>query len=143
MVKKNTVRGFSPARKFAWNKEAEIGGLWRDIEDGAAQLKIARFNNPEHTAFLRQVREENLKLIEVGGKEADEFLTDLGNKAMSKYILTDWKGIQDADGNEVEYSADVAYEMMTAYPEFSELVFSLSLDTERYRLYQEDKAAKN
>lgn len=141
---KTKSKGFSPARKFAWNTETQTEGLWREIDDGAAKLKIARFNNPEHQAYLRQLREENAKLLEnPDSEESQTKLGEIANKAMAAHILKDWEGIQDEEGNEIAFSEDAAYQLLSDYEEFSNLVFSLSTEVEQYRKYKEADAVKN
>jgi hypothetical protein len=141
---KTKPKGFSPARKFAWNTETQTEGLWREIDDGAAKLKIARFNNPEHQAYLRRLREENAKLLEnPDSEESQTKLNEIASKAMAAHILKDWEGIQDEEGNDLPYSKEAAYQLLSDYEEFSNLVFSLSTDVEQYRKYKEADAVKN
>lgn len=137
-------KGFSPARKFAWNTEAQTEGLWREIDDGAAKLKIARFNHPEHQAYLRRLREENAKLLEnPDSEESQTKLNEIASKAMAAHILKDWEGIQDEEGNDLPYSEEAAYQLLSDYEEFSNLVFYLSTEVEQYRKYKEADAVKN
>ena len=141
---KSKSKGFSPARKFAWNTEAQTEGLWRDIEGGEAKLKIARFNNPEHQAYLRRLREENSKLLEnPDSEESQAKLAEIANKAMAAHILKDWEGIQDEESNDLPFSEEAAYQLLSEYEEFSNLVFSLSTEAEQYRKYKEADAVKN
>ena len=62
---------------------------------------------------------------------------------MAAHILKDWEGIQDEEGNEIAFSEDAAYQLLSDYEEFSNLVFSLSTEVEQYRKYKEADAVKN
>ena len=138
------LKGFSPARKFAWDKGAEEQGVWRTVFDGAAELKIARFNNPKHNALLRRLRDENEELLKDETTEkAQSKLLEISGLAMAETVLTDWRGILDEDGNELPYSNEAAYDLLKNYEEFADLVFNLSLETEQYRRFKEGEAVKN
>jgi len=138
------LKGFSPARKFAWGKGAEEQGVWRTVFDGAAELKIARFNNPKHNALLRRLRDENEELLKDETTEkAQSKLLEISGLAMAETVLTDWRGILDEDGNELPYSKEAAYDLLKNYEEFADLVFNLSLETEQYRRFKEGEAVKN
>ena len=134
------LAGFSPARKFSWNSEAESEGIWREAFGGTARLKVARFNNPAHTA-MRSEHEEVLKNRE--SEEGLRVLALIRNQAMASHILKGWEGIQDEDGKELPFSVEAAEDLMTRFEEFGNTVFQLSLDAEQYRKYREDDAVKN
>lgn len=141
---KQALKGFSPVRRFAWNKELETQGVWREIEDGAAKLKIARFNNPDHVSTLQKLRlEHEEELRNPDTEEAQKLTLELSTRAMAQSVLVGWEGILDEEGKELPYSAEAAFELLTELDEFSGLVFNLSLENEQYRKFQEDKAAKN
>lgn len=142
MTKK--LKGFSPARKFAWDTEATEQGVWRSVFDGAAELKIARFNNPKHNALLRRLREENDELLKDDSTdEAQAKLLEISGLALAETVLVDWRGILDEDGNELPYSKEAAYDLLKNYEEFADLVFNLSLESEQYRRFKEGEALKN
>lgn len=143
MTKK--VKGFSPARKFKYDDKALNEGTWVEIEDGAAKLLIARFNNEAHAEYLRKERAKNTKLLEDDSSaESQKLLRDLGNRAMAKFVLKGWEGILDEDGeSELPYSEEAAFKLLDELEDFSNLVFSLSMEASRYRMYEEGRAVKN
>ena len=144
-MSKTKVKGFSVARSFKNDEAAVNNGVWREVFDGSARLLVARYNNDAHTAYLRTERAKEAKLLENSeSEEAQKFLEDLGNRALAKHILKGWEGILDEDGEtEVLFSEEAAYKLLTDYVEFSNLVFSLSMEVDQYRAYAEGKAVKN
>ena len=138
------LAGFSPARKFSWNHEAESEGVWREAFGGTARLKVARFNNPAHTAMLRKLRSEHEEALKnPESEEGQRVLALIGNQAMAAHILKGWEGIQDEEGKELPFSVEAAEYLMNRFEEFGNTVFQLSLDAEQYRKYREDDAVKN
>lgn len=138
------LKGFSPVRKFSWDTEAAEQGVWRTVFDGAAELKIARFNNPKHNAMLRRLREENEDVLKDDTtEEAQAKLLEISGLAMAETVLTDWRGILDEDGNELPYSKEAAFDLLKNYEEFADVVFNLSLETEQYRRFKESESVKN
>ena len=143
-AKKSALKGFSPVRRYTMDSDAETKGVWRDIEGGAARLKLARFNNPEHTALLRSLRNEHAEVLEnPSTPEAQKVLEQIGNQALAAHILLDWEGILGEDGESPLPFTPENVAALLALEEFSALVFSLSTEVEQYRKYKEEKAVKN
>lgn len=148
MAAKQKLKGFSPTRRYKNDSAAVSGGVWRDYADGAARLLVARYQNPEHEAFIRAEREKHPEFTEGGEKadtaEAKAFFLELGNRGLAQFILKGWEGILDEDGEtELKYSSEAAFKLLTELEEFSDDVFRLSLEAEQYRAYKADAAVKN
>lgn len=144
MAKKEALKGFSPLRRYKNDDAAVEQGVWREVEGGAAKLLIARFNNSAHQEYLRAERVKHANKLSENSKDNDDFLIELGNRAMSKHILKGWEGILDEDGvTPLPFNEDNAYKLLSEVEEFSTLVFNLSMDAEQYRLYREEDAVKN
>lgn len=143
MAKKQTLKGFSPIRAFKNDDVAVSNGVWRDIEDGAAKLLIARWGNPAHQEYLRVQREQNIDVLDKDNDESKALWDEISNRSISMHILKGWEGILDENGKAIEFTSEVAYDLLSQLPEFSNLVFSLSTESEQYRFFREREAVKN
>jgi hypothetical protein len=52
---------------------------------------------------------------------------------MAKFVLLDWKNIQDDDNKDVPYSKEMALKWLTEHSDFYRLVLDLSQDAGLYR----------
>ena len=112
-------------------------GVW--MEHDGAQFLIARFGNIKFVNYLEKLRRPYERVISNGTISNDK-LTEIGCRAIAKYILLDWKGLT-VNGKEVPYSEDKAFELliMPNAEEFRNLISNLSQDVEQYR---EDSVSK-
>ena len=112
-------------------------GVWMEYD--GAQFKIARFGNPQFVKYAEALRRPYQRQIDNGTLSVEK-QTELGAKAMARYILLGWEGFT-VDGKEVKYSEDKALELLS-HPdadEFRNVISSLSQDVEAFR---EDKVSQ-
>lgn len=143
MTKKSTLKGFSPVRKFKNDDDAISNGVWREIEDGAAKLLIARWNNPAHQAYMRAQHELHGKVLEKDDDVSAKKWEEITNFALANHILKGWDGIVDEYGDALPFSAETALQLIADLPEFGNLVFQLSSEVEQYRAFKVADAVKN
>lgn len=142
MTAKKSPKGFSIARKYAMNTDAEVNGLWRDYEEGS-RLLVARYGNTEFGKLERQLRTELAKQLESEDESVREEATiKLNVRLFAQTILKGWENILDEDGEPVAYSTQAAEEFLQ-YPEFFRAVLDLCTEIEKYRRYQVEDAVKN
>lgn len=102
-------------------------GVWVDI-DATTKLKIARFLNSKHKAFVNRAMEPHKRASRIG--QVDEEITDkIEVEALANCILLDWKGIT-VNKKEVKYSVKKAIEFLSdpALPQFISMVREYSND---------------
>lgn len=144
MTGKTQLKGFSPVRKFKNDENAVNNGVWCDIEGGVARLLLSRWNNEAHQAYARAEKEKHAKVLEKEGSlEASKVWEGITNRSLALHILKGWEGILDEDGNELPFTPENALKLVEELPEFGSMIFELSTDVERYRLYKVEDAVKN
>jgi hypothetical protein len=87
------------------------GGVWVDWL-GDSRLKISSTNSNSYKAAVARLYKENRLRLDDSNSENYRLIHEITAKALARYILTDWEGINflDANGNTVEnipYSAEV------------------------------------
>jgi len=125
--------------KFKTDEAVEIAGQWVPIGEGA-ELKVARAGNKrarEISAGLRAPYRQQARF----GKLDDDLERELLARAMAKAILRDWRGLLDADGEEIPYSEDAAFELLHDMPDFLHLVLRISAaEAEAWQATKEEDA---
>lgn len=126
---------------FATDENAEVNGRWFDLSD-TVKVKVARFGNKEHEEAKRRLQEPYLVQIRNGTLSSDKN-EELSVRAMAETILLDWEGIEDVDGNPVEYSQDAAYQALLDNRDFRDMISMLAADSAAYREERQEEAEKN
>ncbi|WP_047297597.1 hypothetical protein [Pseudomonas fluorescens] len=111
------------ALQLGKKKPAIAGERWAKFDDDT-KILLASIDNPEYQVALERMRRRihrNDARFEEGqvGVVAGE-MTEHQNHAMllSHFIVKDWEGVLDADGNPIKYSPPVAAELLETNVEF-------------------------
>jgi hypothetical protein len=96
---------------------------WVDYDDDTKVL-LARIDNPEYAVALERERRKlrnadaqfGVGVVGVIDGETTEHQTQC--RLLGQFIVKDWAGVQDGDGNPLEYSAVAAEQMLDANLEF-------------------------
>lgn len=111
---------------------ASEAGVWVNKVLDDLDVKICSAGNRKYLDCLRQL----MKPYQRSYKSMDDSVfLEIQNKAISKFILVDWRNLQDEEGNEIPYSSDKAYEILQdpENEEFRKIVVSLSEESEVFR----------
>ena len=92
--------------------------------DDDTKVLLARIDNPEYAVALERERRKlrsadaqfGVGVVGVIDGETTEHQTQC--RLLSQFIVKDWAGVLDADGNPLPYSAGVAEQMLDAHLEF-------------------------
>jgi hypothetical protein len=107
-------------------------------------FKIARYANKNYQAFVQQLMKSILPTVR--GNNADpEKLEDIDKQAAAKYLLIDWKDLQDETGKDIPYSYEKALEIFRN-PEHEDIfrfVTNFSVNVENYRRDIQKDSEKN
>jgi hypothetical protein len=127
--------------KFRSNLDLESEGVWIELGEGA-RIKVARMNNPRHSAALRRVTKPYRRQIEAGTLNEDISYRLIG-EAMAEGILLDWEGL-DEQGEPLKYSPKAARDLLVnpQLRDFRAQVESAANDAEQFRL-EEIETIKN
>ena len=113
-------------KRFAVDRERAEDGVWVDLGDGLevciARFGSARYKSAMARAFTPHVGHEDL---------SDEDANKITAEAMADGMLLDWRGLS-IGGQEIPYSRDAAFLLLSEYDEFRERVHRESRNRDRY-----------
>lgn len=96
---------------------------WMEFDKDTKVLLASTDNTEYRVAMERHVRrmqrnDDRFAEGEVGVVDGE--LTDLQSHAMllARFVLKDWEGVQDEDGNRLNYSPEAAAQLLEFNPEF-------------------------
>jgi hypothetical protein len=121
---------------FATDKRKEENGVWKKLS-GSSKALVARANNPKYRAAVVKYQKEFC------GPASDFFSPEYEKAiiyAMAEAILLGWENIS-IKGDIIEYSVKNAIKVLIDYPDFREVISSISLEADNYR--PEDIAKKS
>lgn len=121
---------------------AKESGVWIEGCYGDLDLKIASSTNRKAVEYMRKLMkpyERNLK-----DRSNEWFMENIQNPTYAKFVLIDWRNMQDDDGADVPYSEGKALELLNdpEMEEFRKLVYSLADEFELFRKEAVDELAK-
>lgn len=127
---------------FASNEAAEEEGVWVDVSP-TIKLKIRAYS----ADAVNNLREKLIKpfrtMIRAGGSIPEEQDKEIGRKVLAGAVIADWKGIKDAEGADVPYSAEEAYKVLSRLPKMVNFVIGISTDASMYKDEIEGDGVKN
>lgn len=115
-------------------KSAEEGVWVNNIIDDIC-IKVAAENNKKYVQEIQRLMKPYQRSYRSMGESFNPIFEDMQNKAASKYILLDWKNIQNDDGSSIAYSESAAYDLLKDPEnlEFRKIVFDLAAESEVFR----------
>lgn len=121
---------------FAFNVQAESGGIWVKHPAGF-RFKIARANNPDYEQMLLEEFIDHTP-------SRDE-INDLLPRLISYTCLKDWREVLDPDCNEIPFSNDKAFEILSdkRYRAIFLWILQVAQDNNRYLEKNVESAEKN
>lgn len=125
------------------NVAAEVAGVWVPYAAGI-EVKIARLGNPKYEAYLRKLSAPHTRQLRDG--ELDNTVAEeLTKRAMARHILLDWRGMEDDDGNEMVYSEQLAFEVLSnpEYRDFYRDIMEMANKRATFKEQEHVEAAKN
>ena len=121
--------------QFKIDGKMETEGVWVP-SGGGLELKIARIGNLQYQNYMRKIGKPYSRQLRHGHVDAS-VLDDLTMRSVAKHILLGWRNLQDADGKDIEHSAEKALELLKEYRGLYEMVLEIANDAELFR--QEEK----
>ncbi len=127
---------------FSSNKTTEADGAWLDLTPKTG-VKIRAFRAKPVSDLRDKLTQKYTQMLRVGMKIPDEQAEEIGLQVLAQAVIVDWKGIKNAEGVEVPYSAEEAYAILKALPDFASVVIAFSSDTQNFRDEVREDGAKN
>lgn len=119
--------------------EKQQDGVWTPYAGG--EFLIASINSHAFMRYYNSLQRPHQKQIEKGTLDpavSQEILC----RALSKYILLDWKNVGDK-GAPLAYSVETAFNALMANPELRSFVQEFSIDVSNFRAEEEAEEAKS
>jgi hypothetical protein len=118
-------------------------GVWFPFGEDF-EVKVARIGNPKYQSYITKMSKPHVRSIRRQGI-ASEMLKKIQRQATAKFLLLDWRGLHDDNGEEIPYSEAKALEILSnpQYPEFYDIVLECAQDNEMFRSEDEADAEKN
>jgi len=126
---------------FQTDPTKELEGVDIPVAEGLV-LKIGRYGTPRFDDHMRRISTVHQRGLQTGSISS-EVLEDLQKRVMAHHVLLGWTNLQDADGKEIPYSKDKAYELMKESRDFFLLVRNLSQQQDHFRLESVETATGN
>jgi hypothetical protein len=116
-------------------------GVWVDHELGYS-FKIAEAGNENYMKYLRQIQKPVLARIRI---KEEGLMEDLVKQAAAKFILVDWKNIEDESGQPIPYSPEKALELFKnpALHKIYDWILEKANDFELYKQQVQTDSIKN
>jgi len=89
---------------------AEIDGVWVEYGEGAS-FKIARMGSPRNRRAYERAQAKFRSKIRRDKLTADDRI-EIMARTLADSIVLDWKGLEDMEGNALEYSPEMAYKIL-------------------------------
>ena len=126
--------------RFASDETKEVGGVWRDIGDGA-RLLIARSGNKQYARLLQREIDANSRVLDLKNDAAEEMSAKIMTEVLATTVQLGWEGIK-FKGDAMPYTVENARTLL-GVKDFRKLVTELSSDFEAYRVQQEAALVKS
>lgn len=131
---------FDLSKKYDFDPNKEVDGVWEQIEGGASLL-IARMGNLNFQKAYGKIPKAMQLSIDNKTIEDEDSGIILSN-ILAKTILLNWKGVGE-NKKELKYSEKSAAEYLLKYPDFRSLVIDLSNDLEKFHRDEVVEDSKN
>lgn len=129
--------------KIQVDPDKQNNGVWvpyvLDIE-----VKVARMGNREYEADVRRASKPYTKGFRAD-KIPDSILEKITMKAVSKWIIKDWRGLEDDKGKKIPFSQKKALEFFEddQYRDFYKFILSTANDADLYLREVQGDSEKN
>ena len=119
-------------------------GTWVPFAEGI-EVCIASLNSERFKAARRRLLKPHLRQLRAGTGEAGEKILELIKPAVARFIVVDWRNLQDDDGRPIPYSADKCLELFgdPTLQDFYAWVLNTAGESELFRQELLDDAEKN
>ena len=122
---------------------AAVDGKWFPFEDGI-EFKIAKWNNPQFKKYLEKLSRPHERLFRKRGRVGDQWQT-LVDKAAARFILLDWKSVDDESGKTVKYTETRGLDIFTdpAHEIISNFILGVAMDEASWYADSVEESEKN
>ena len=122
------IKAMDLKKEFSFDENLSNNGVWVAIGDGARVL-VARMNNINYRKGLRRA-------VIPYGRRGVAMTEDQNREVLARmtarHLLLGWDNLSE-DGQDLTYSEEEAYRLLTTYEEFFQVVVAIASDSQNYR----------
>ena len=122
-------------KTFKTSKQKETEGVWVNLDDSGAKLKIARAGNPNYKA-AQQKKMARYKLAARSKTIPDSAWDEIFNELIAETILLD-------KGQRVPYAQEAALQALSDLKDFREIVMGFADDMTNFKDELDEGIEKN
>lgn len=131
---------------FDTNEELEKDGFTLELVEGDTKISftIARAGgaNKKFTKRIQKLLKPHQLAFDRG--QLDEKIQDkIFVRAISEHIVLDWDGIEDRDGNPLEFNVENCIWLLTEIPELRKQIYKESEDISNFIYMERVESSKN
>ena len=106
-------------RHYRTDPEKDTKGVWIEFPAAGVRLRIARagITNKRYQAALEKALKPYRRALGKGLMD-DDTAKKIVMKVFADTIVMDWEGLEDEDGQPVEFSAEACFKVFSDLPEF-------------------------
>jgi len=127
-------------KMFGTDPEKEVNGVWQNLGEEVRVL-VARLGNKKYNDYVAKLMKPYRRQMRRGTLK-DEIVESSINKALSKYILLGWEGLEQ-HGTPLAYSSEEALRVLEEFPEFREQVMEMANELESFQAEEDEESEKN
>lgn len=125
-------------KQFASDKQVEKDGVWLEYgmnsHDQPIRIRVARAGggNVRYTKAFEVHSKPFRRLIQTGNMD-DESSRRMMTKVYVDAVIRDWEGVEDRDGNPLEFSRENVEQVLTDLPDLFADIIQQSQNSQLYR----------
>jgi hypothetical protein len=127
--------------RFATDASREEEGVWVDFGDGI-EVKVRRLSSKISRDVRKRLEKPHAEAIR-RGPLPESLAEDILNRQLAEAIISDWKGVDDDNGQPLACTVENKIAILKALPEFRDEIVSISIERDNYKAALNEDAEKN
>lgn len=129
-------------KRYKTDQKREDGGVWVDLGDGV-KFRLRRYKSKIVQDEKRRLEKPYENQIRRGEDLSEDIAKKLIVEQMARAICVDWQGVEDEEGNALEFSVSNAVKLFDELPDLTQELLSESLSRDRFKAQADEDAGKN
>lgn len=122
------------------NKTGYNNGVWANFQ--GSELLIANTGNIAYQRLVTRLQQPYHKKIERGTLDPN-VMKDLLCKSLAEEILLNWRNVIDGEGNDVDYSKEIALSALSANEDLRDFVIDFASNYDNFKEEAIEEAVKS
>lgn len=130
--------------QLATEESLERDGVWFHYGDGF-RLRVGRLGSDSYISEFERIKKQYLHRLDRNGELPADLISPVLGLAAARRLVTDWEGLEDDQGEAVEYSKETAESILTD-PRYRDLllqILTFANNADNFRRMELEESAKN